>query len=121
MHATSPHAPSAPSAGRAAPDAAPIITDRGEFIDALQSLNQGHVLVRTGDAPGNCVLDGAIIYRSYATLERYGLIREFHNPQGFANARYYRLTSEGRSFAERARQAWQQRPLWQRLAVRFTG
>ncbi len=121
MHTTSPLV--APQATAALPAAhtPPIIADRGEFIDALQSLSQGHVLVRTGDAAGDCVLDGAIVYRSYATLERYGLIREFHNPQGFANARYFRITPSGRAFADRACRAWRSQPLWQRLAVRFTG
>ena len=63
MHATSPLV--APQATAALPAAhtPPIIADRGEFIDALQSLSQGHVLVRTGDAAGDCVLDGAIVYR----------------------------------------------------------
>jgi len=103
-------------------EADPIIADRGEFVDALHSLRQGHVLVRTGDgAGGGCVLDGSIVYHSYPTLKHYGLIDEFPNPQGFVNASYYRLTPRGRDFAERACSAWRRRPVWQRLAVRFTG
>ena len=100
---------------------AAIIADRAEFVDALHLLRKGHVLVRTGEAVGGCVLDGAIVYRSYPTLKQYGLIDEFDNPQGFPNASYYRLTPRGREFAERACSAWRSKPVWQRLAVRLTG
>ena len=99
----------------------PIVADRGEFIDALNRLRRGHVLVKVGHASGGCVLDGGVLYRSYGPLVRYGLIDEFKNPQGFENASYYRLTPQGREFAERACRAWGQRPLWQRLAVRLAG
>lgn len=102
------------------PDAR-IIPDRAEFIDALALLRKGHVLVRTSEAAGGCVLDGSIVYHSYETLERYGLISEYENPEGFPNASYYRLTPQGRDFAERACDAWRSRPVWQRLAVRLTG
>ncbi len=99
----------------------PIIADRGEFIDALNRLRRGHVLVRTSNSSGGCVLDGGIVYRSYEPLVLYGLIDEYKNPQGFEHASYYRLTPRGRDFAEKACQAWRQRPLWQRLAVRLAG
>jgi DNA-binding PadR family transcriptional regulator len=99
----------------------PIIADRGEFVDALNRLRRGHVLVKVGEATGGCVLDGGVLYRSYEPLVRYGLIDEFKNPQGFEQASYYRLTPRGREFADRACSAWRQRPLWQRLAVRLAG
>jgi hypothetical protein len=99
----------------------PIIADRGEFVDALNLLRRGHVLVRTSDSSGGCVLDGGIVYRAYEPLRRYGLIDEYPNPHGFEHATYYRLSPRGRAFAERACRAWRQRPLWQRLAVRFAG
>ncbi|HNU11334.1 MAG TPA: hypothetical protein PKJ45_08210 [Rubrivivax sp.] len=98
-----------------------IIAHRGEFVDALHLLRKGHVLVRVSEAAGGCVLDGSPVYHSYPTLARYDLIREFDNPHGFANARYYRLTERGREFADRACKAWRRRPLWQRLAMRLTG
>lgn len=98
-----------------------IIPDRAEFVDALRLLRKGHVLVRTSETAGGCVLDGGIVYHSYETLKRYELISEFDNPQGFENASYYRITPRGRDFADRAVQAWHSRPVWQRLAVRFTG
>lgn len=98
-----------------------IIPDRAEFVDALRLLKRGHVLVRTSESAGGCVLDGAIVYHSYPTLKQYGLIDEFDNPQGFKNASYYRLTPRGREFAERAMHAWRSKPVWQRLAVRLTG
>lgn len=98
-----------------------IIAHRGEFVDALHLLRKGHVLVRVSEAAGGCVLDDSPVYHSYPTLARYDLIREFDNPHGFANARYYRLTERGREFADRACKAWRRRPLWQRLAMRLTG
>ena len=98
-----------------------IIPDRAEFVDALHLLRRGHVLVRVGDRPGSCVLDGGTVYHSYEPLVRYGLIDEYHNPQGFPNASYYRLTPRGRDFADRACTEWRRRPVWQRLAVRLTG
>lgn len=98
-----------------------LIADRAEFVDALDRLRRGHVLVKVGDSAGGCVLDGSVLYRSYEPLLRFGLIGEFENPQGFRHASYYRLTPSGREFAERACQAWRRRPLWQRLAVRLAG
>ena len=76
-----------------------IIPDRGEFIDALRVLRKGRVLVRVSDISGGCVLDGAPLYSAHRTLIDYGLIREFHNPQGFGSVRYYRLSERGRDFA----------------------
>ena len=99
----------------------PIIADRAEFVEALRLLRRGHILVRTSEAAGGCVLDGGIVYRSYDTLVRYGLIDEFDNPHGFPNASYYRITERGRDFADRAWESWRSRPLWQRLAVRLAG
>ena len=98
-----------------------IIPDRGEFIDALQVLRRGRVLVRVSDISGGCVLDGAPLYSAHRTLLDYGLVREFHNPQGFPSVRYYRLSECGRDFAERACENWRRRPLLQRLAVRLAG
>lgn len=99
---------------------APIIVDRGEFIDVLYALSRGHVLVRLGDS-GTCTIDGGVAYRSYEPLARYGLIREFDNPQGFTDVHYYRLTERGREFAARACQAWRRRPLLERIATRLVG
>jgi len=97
-----------------------IIPDRAEFIDALELLRRGHVLVKTDDE-GRCALNGCIVYASYEPLAQYGLIDEFDNPQGRCQLHYYRLTPRGREFAERAVAEWRRRPLWQRLAVRLTG
>ena len=97
------------------------IPDRAEFVDALDRLRRGHVLVKVGESSGGCVLDGGVLYRSYEPLLRFGLIDEYENPHGFRHASYYRLTPRGREFADRACQAWRQRPLWQRLAVRLAG
>ena len=99
----------------------PIIPDRAEFVEALRLLARGHILVRTSESAGGCVLDGGIVYHSYETLVRYGLIDEFDNPHGFANASYYRISDRGRDFADRAWASWRSRPLWQRLAVRLAG
>jgi hypothetical protein len=98
-----------------------IIADRGEFIDALQRLRRGHVMVKVSDFSGGCVLDGAPLYTAHRALLQYGLLSEFHNPQGFASVQYYRLNEQGRDFAERACAQWRQRPLIERLAMRLTG
>lgn len=102
------------------PDRA-IIPDRAEFLDALRLLHRGHVLVKTSAVCSRCIVDGRIFYHSCDTLLNYGLIDEFDNPEGFASARYYRITPAGRAFAERAVDAWQRSPVLQRLAVRLTG
>ncbi|HMO48609.1 MAG TPA: hypothetical protein PKB14_21605 [Rubrivivax sp.] len=100
---------------------ATIIPDRGEFIDALQALRRGRVLVRVSGFSGGCTLDGAPLYSAHRTLLDYGLVREFDNPQGFAAVRCCRLSERGRDFAERCCEAWRRRPLLQRLAVRLAG
>ena len=104
-----------------APNPAPIIADRGEFIDVLHALSRGHVLVKVSDFSGGCTIDGGMVYRSYEPLARYGLISEFENPQGFAAVRYFRLSERGREFAERACQSWRRRPLLERIATRLVG
>jgi hypothetical protein len=98
-----------------------IITHRGEFIDALRLLRDGHVLVRAGGGAFGCVLDGAAVHYSYPTLCDYGLIDEFDNPTGFAGLQYYRISPRGREFADLACARWQQLSLLQRLAVRLLG
>ncbi len=109
----------------AATRAEPIIADRGEFIDALARLRCGHVLVRpraaTDDEHTHCLLDNGIVYTSFAPLLRYGLISEYRNTQGYAHMRYFRITDSGQRFADRVRQAWHQRSLLERLAVRLVG
>jgi DNA-binding IclR family transcriptional regulator len=98
-----------------------IIADRGEFIDVLRALARGHILVRLSDLSGGCSIDGSAVYRSFEPLVRYGLIREFDNPQGFGGVRYFRLTERGCDFAARAVQSWQRRPLLERLITRLVG
>ena len=98
-----------------------IIPDRGEFVDALRALRRGHVLVRIGDDPRGCILDGGRLYWSFQTLLEYGLIAEYDNRAGLPNVHYYRITGQGRAFADRACDAWRRRPLLERLAVRMAG
>ena len=105
--------------GHTADDA--IIADRAEFADALQCLNRGHMLVRVSDSASGCVLDGALVYHSFHTLRRYGLIDLFDNPEGFPGVEYYRITPQGREFAERVWEGWRARPPLERMLVRLTG
>lgn len=107
-----------PAAG---PPGSPIIVHRGEFIDVLRALARGHVLVRTSPLSGRCTIDGGMVYHSYHTLTRYGLVAEFDNPEGFPAVQYLRLTQRGREFAARACEAWRQRPWLERLATRLVG
>lgn len=99
----------------------PIIADRAEFVEALRQLQRGHVLVRVGDGACSCIIDGALVFHSFATLKAYGLIDQFDNPGGFHGVEYYRLSEVGRSFAERAWTSWCSRPVLERLVVRLTG
>jgi hypothetical protein len=55
------------------------------------------------------------------TLLRYGLVQRFDNPDGFPEVEYYRLSREGRAFADKALSTWRRRPLLERLAVRLAG
>lgn len=98
-----------------------IIPDRGEFIDALSALRRGGVMVRLGNHPAACWIDGGPVWHVAPTLLRYGLVQRWHNPEGFEGAEYYRLSREGRDFADRALDTWRQRPLLERLAVRLAG
>lgn len=98
----------------------PIIVNRGEFVDALSALRRGHVMVKLG-VTGRCAIDGCPLWHSAPALLRYGLVQRFDNPDGFPNVEYYRLSREGRAFAERALGAWRRRPLLERLAVRLAG
>lgn len=111
----------ASTARPAAPPPEAIIADRAEFVETLRALQRGHVLVKAGEGAGSVLIDGRPVYHSYPPLLRYGLVHEFRNPRGFEKVRYYRLTPEGRAFADKAWASWRSRPLWQRLAVRFTG
>jgi hypothetical protein len=99
----------------------PIIADRAEFADALDRLRRGHTLVRVGKGSCGCVLDGGIVHHSFDVLLRYGLIETFDNREGFSGISYYRITDEGRRFADRVWQCWRSRPPLQRLMVRLTG
>lgn len=98
-----------------------IIANRGEFVDALRALRRGHVLVRASESWGGCSIDGGVVGASFRTLADYALIDEYANPDGFEHIHYYRLNQRGREFAERAVQAWERRPLIERLATRLLG
>ncbi|MFN9194802.1 MAG: hypothetical protein ACK5V2_13965 [Pseudomonadota bacterium] len=98
-----------------------LIPDRCEFIDALRALRNGRVLVQGGEGSNSFVLDGALLHTAHRPLVHYGLVHEFDNPAGFRGARYYRLSANGREFADRADEAWRRRPWLERMAVRLTG
>lgn len=98
-----------------------LIPDRGEFVDALERLRRGHVMVRIGDAAGDCVIDGSPVYTAYRPLIEFELVAPYDNPSGFEALHYYRLTPQGHQFAERVCSSWRGRPLLERLAMRLTG
>lgn len=99
----------------------PIIVDRGEFIDVLDRLRHGHLLVQCGNGADTCVLDGAVIYYAHPTLLAYGLLDRVQLPDLAPHTRCYRLSARGQPFAERVCREWRLQPLWHRLAVRVTG
>ena len=106
---------------RAVTAASTAIPDRGEFVDVLRALRRGHVLVQAGNHAGGWVVDGGRVYSSFDPLLRYELVREFDNPEGFEHVRYFRLTPQGRDFADRALDAWRRRPFLERMMVRLVG
>ena len=99
----------------------PIIVDRGEFIDVLDRLRHGHLLVQCGNGAGTCVLDGAVIYYAHPTLLAYGLLDRVQLPDLAPHTRCCGLSARGQPFAERVCREWRLQPLWHRLAVRVTG
>jgi DNA-binding PadR family transcriptional regulator len=103
----------------------PVIADRGEFIDVLNLLRKGRLLVRSDHDTGRCLIEGGVVYTAYDTLAAYGLIEELPPPPGrdcFApHLHWYRLSPRGQDFAERAWAEWRARPLWQRCWLRMTG
>jgi hypothetical protein len=103
----------------------PVIADRGEFIDVLNLLRSGRLLVRSDGDAGRCLTEGGFVYTAYETLDAYGLIEELPAPSGrdlgAPHLHWYRLSSRGRGFAERACAEWKARPLWQRCWLRVTG
>jgi hypothetical protein len=97
------------------------IPDRGEFVDVLDALRRGHVLIRLGESSDGCWLAGHCVFWSYEPLRSYGLIDEFHNPDGFERVHYFRLNERGMAFAASACAAWKRRPLLERIALRLIG
>jgi hypothetical protein len=99
----------------------PAIADRGEFVDALRLLSRGGTLVRVSDLAGGWVVGGMAVYTAQHALVEWQLVEEFDNAEGFAGVRYFRLTSRGAAFAERASAAWRAMPFGQRLLARLMG
>lgn len=98
-----------------------IIADRAEFVDVLDLMRRGHLLVQNGDGDDCCVLSGARVVHSMPTLRAYGLIDPVRLPDQRPRTQCYRLSSRGRHFAERAWSEWKRKPLLQRMAVRLLG
>ena len=101
--------------------ASPIIPDRAEFVEALNLLRRGHLMVHLGDGANTKAIGGGIVHHSAPTLMQYGLVDEVDNPEGFPGVRYYRISSRGREFADRAWAQWRSRKLWERALVRLVG
>ena len=97
------------------------IADRGEFVDVLDAMSHGHVLVRLSESSNGCWLAGRNVWWSYEPLQAYGLIDEFDNPEGIKRVHYFRLNARGKDFAAQACAAWKRRPLLERLALRLIG
>jgi hypothetical protein len=98
-----------------------VIPDRGEFVDTLNAMLHGHVLVRVSEMSGGCVVNGFAVYHSFETLRAFALLEEFENPEGFAEVHYFRLSDRGREFAREACAQWRAQPLLRRLSMRLLG
>lgn len=101
--------------------ASPIIPDRAEFIEALNLLRRGYLMVHLGEGANSKAIGGATVHHSAPALLDYGLVDEVDNPDGFAGVRYYRISDRGRQFADRAWAQWRSRPLLERALVRLVG
>lgn len=98
-----------------------IIADRAEFVDVLDLMRRGYLLVQNGDGDDCCLLSGARVVHSMPTLRAYGLIDPVRLPGQRPRTQCYRLSSRGHHFAERAWSEWKRKPLLHRLAVRLLG
>lgn len=98
-----------------------MVADRAEFVDALRFLRNGHTLVVVNGMSMGCRLAGAPVFRSFPSLQQYGLIREIDNPEGFVGVRYFRITERGIQAAERLQAWWRERSMIERLLLRITG
>jgi len=106
----------------APPAGACWIADRGEFIDTLQRLRRGQVLVHADDEDDErCIVEGQMLYAVWRPLSRFGLLDELPRHPRDGRMHCYRLSPRGRDFADRSIAAWKARPLWQRLAMRLGG
>jgi hypothetical protein len=103
----------------------PEIADRGEFIDVLNLMRKGRLLVRSDLPHGRCLIEGGLVYHAYETLSAYGLLDELAPPAGAEvhapHLHWYRLSPRGHAFAQRAWSEWRRRPLWQRCLLRIAG
>jgi hypothetical protein len=105
---------------------ATVIADCGEFIDVLQLLRRGRLLVHSEAPPGRWLIDGGgLVYHAHEPLASFGLLEELPVPAGGAvhapHLHWYRLSPRGHDFAERACAQWKARPWWQRCWLRIVG
>jgi hypothetical protein len=98
-----------------------LIADRAEFVDVLDLMRRGHLLVQNGDDDDCCMLSGARVVRSMPTLRAFGLLDPVQLPDQRPRTQCYRLSGRGRHFAERAWSEWKRKPLLHRMAVRLLG
>jgi hypothetical protein len=108
----------APDPVRAATCDEAAIGPIGEFIDALNALRHGHVLVKVSDASAGWLLNGAVLYTAHAPLLHYGLVQAFDNRDGFEGVQYFRITARGHAVCRDALRRWKRLPLLQRLWLR---
>lgn len=100
-------------------DRPPLIRSIGEFVDCLQQLLNGQVLVRVSDLAGWTTLAGAAVYFSFDVLEGYGLIQEFQVLDGLCGVRYFHISPVGRDFALTMLEEWTSQPLSHRALLRL--
>lgn len=101
-----------------APDTSEIAS-MGEFVDCLERLLKGHLLVCIGSDARHWTLDGAAVHWSSGALLRNGLIQTVRVPGAAVGVTHYILSAEGRSFGGRALARWRALPWWRRGLLRF--
>jgi hypothetical protein len=98
-----------------------MIPDRFEFFSALKLLRRGHLLVRFGDFPPGCAVDGSPIYSSFQSLVAYRLIERIDPPGAAPRVEYYRIAPAGIEVEARLRRWWREQPLRRRIELRLFG
>lgn len=95
------------------------IASIGEFVDCLERLLKGHLLVCIGTDARHWTLDGAPVHWSRAALMHAGLLEPVRVRGAAVGVTHYGLSEHGRVFGDRVLARWRSLPLWRRGLLRL--